>query len=235
MKERPILFRASMVRAILEGRKTQTRRVLKRQPPAKATFAGQYIGGDNHGGFHFCQGDEKDIDTWTDADFPVVHCPYGMRGDRLWVRETHAIMSTDSGTVSVAYRERMPVGKTLADTDAGLDVISVSDPTAWQWANAHIDCERWRPSIFMPRWASRITLEISDVRVERLQEISEEDARAEGAAPWHEAELTSTGEHCGERRAHYAGFADLWQGINGEETWKSNPWVWALTFKKVQA
>lgn len=219
MKERPILFSASMVRAILEGSKTQTRRSSRYQE-AFAEMDGQICAWTGFMGWQRIEAVLAPENAGLNTN-PEVRCPYGLPGDRLWVRETHAIMSTDPGTVSVAYRERVPVDKTLADTDGGLDVIYVSDPTAWQWASAHIDCERWRPSIFMPRWASRITLEITDVRVQRLQEISEEDAVAEGRA-------MAPNAPCGY-------FPETWESINGEGSWDANPWVWALTFKKVQA
>lgn len=235
MKERPILFSGPMVRAILDGRKTQTRRVLK--PDTK--------------------------DYWNS-------CPYGVTGDRLWVRETSAIISVDGCSVFIARAERMPPGKTLAQTDGGLEIFSV-EPGVAAWAAKHADCERWKPSIFMPRWASRIALEITNVRMERLQEISEEDAEAEGCEPhvsaasgvdvpwWQGYEDLGDGElihqqfhgtmpppwmvdpkrmkelphlNYDARRA----FEILWNSINAKRApWGSNPWVWVLTFKQVQS
>jgi hypothetical protein len=222
-----------MVRAILEGRKTQTRRIAKYQE-AFTEMDGETCAWTGFMGWQRIEAVLAPENAGLNTN-PEVRCPYGVPGDRLWVREAHAIMSTDPGTVSIAYRERLPAGKTLADTDGGLDVINVSDPDAWQWANSHINCERWRPSIFMPRWASRITLDITDVRVQRVRSISEEDAIAEGVEPWHEADLTNTGDLREESQAYKMGFADLWQGINGKGLWDADPWVWALTFKQVPA
>lgn len=174
MKERPILFSGPMVRAILEGRKTQTRRVVKPQP---AHIAGI--------------GTVLNIDTITGKA-----CPYGKPGDRLWVRETWDGVRLDGGGALVSYR---------ADGDKPVT-----------------DDGRWHPSIHMPRWASRITLEVVSVRVERLQEISEEDAMAEGVA------LAEN------YRGPVAHFASLWEQINGLGSWNANPWVWVVEFRRVQ-
>lgn len=149
MKERPILFSAPMVRAILDGTKTQTRRVVKHRHLA-------FIGG---------KGQENDPSAWgfgagvQNESYRLV-CPYGIPGDRLWVKETWHPGGPENNHDGVIYRA----------TDPG-----------WDDSGSGL---RWRPSVFMPRWASRITLEISSVRVERLQDITEEDARAEGAESW---------------------------------------------------
>jgi hypothetical protein len=236
VKERPILFSVPMVRALLEGRKTQTRRAIKTfrcggLDNCVRLSTGGYAELQDEGlGYHPVGTEWKLAPSERINDW----CPYGSPGERLWVRETYAIMSTDGHTASVAYRERMPAGKTLADTDGGLDLIELSTDELI-WADAHIDGERWRPSIFMPRWASRITLEITEVRVQRLQEITEDDAKAEGAEWYGFADLKPNGDlRDGESVAYRAGFHDLWQSINGEESWKSNPWVWAITFKAVR-
>lgn len=201
-KERPILFSGPMVRAILQGKKTQTRRIIKPQP---TTLPGQ---GD--GIWHHVKGPK-----W-ESGLPYV-CPKGKRGDRLWVRETHAIHSVDSGTASVGYRERQPFGKTLADTDGGVDIIELG-PEDWKWANEHVDGERWRPSIFMPRWASRITLEITEVRVQKLHSITGDDSRAEGYG-------VAFGPGCFSRA-----FDSYWEEIHGDGSWYLNPYVWAISF-----
>ena len=186
MRERPILFSAPMVRAILAGTKTQTRRVLRdgtwwtkehgviRMAPAGLACTG----------------------------FAPVPCPYGSPGDRLWVRETWARnedqLSDTRMDTSLVYRAD---GETRAK-DNGTD-------------------KPWRPSIHMPRWASRITLEIAGVRVERLQDISTADCWAEGIAaspdvdPVHE-------------------YRDLWESINGPGSWDANPWCWVLEFRRAQ-
>lgn len=187
MKERPILFSAPMARAILEGRKTQTRRVVKPQKRWLIPGTGE-----------MCVTKHDMIPT----------CPYGVIGDRLWVRETWAEFPSDGDTI---YR---------ADFD---DSVRHTDGTPLR------DWLRWRPSIFLPRRASRITLEIVGVRVERIQDTSEEDARAEGMV--REVLHAETGEH----RTARDNFSIIWDSINGAGAWASNPWVWALTFKRVGA
>lgn len=192
MTERPILLSGPMVRAILDGRKTQTRRLVNERDcsiPLVSLRANTKWSG---GGF------------WSEDDNGVFtapgRCPYGAAGDRLWVRETW----TQDGFLMtpVWYRASVP------DDQVGINT-------------------RWRPSIFMPRWASRITLEVTDVRVQLLQEISEDDARSEGVDCHHHA--------VGSDRATYrASFGLLWDSINGKRAaWASNPWVWAISFERV--
>lgn len=193
MSDRPIIFSGPMVRAMLGHRKTQTRRIVKPQP---ASHQGKIEWSDHNPGWWIVQGDVSN--TWS-----RVRCPYGVPGDRLWVRETWTKVAVhpDGGGV-VGYR---------------------ADP-----AHAEIYKDyRWRPSIYMPRWASRLTLEITDVRVQRLQEISEEDAMAEGCERVPKPIMPdSTYRLCFER---------LWQSINAKRApWASNPWVWAVTFRKVK-
>lgn len=221
MKERPILFSAPMVRAILAGTKTQTRRVAK-LPIDDALDDGEridlaWLNGDGHAG-----------PGWyvAEAEYPeegshFVRCPYGVPGDRLWVRETWARGDAycDPEAESVLY-----------SADGQLVVLGVGgtpDRRLGAWI-VHEDnrCSvRWRPSIHMPRWASRITLEVTGVRVERLQDISEEDARAEGFG----FEPPSTVDP-------REGFRLAWSGLNGKRApWASNPWVWAVEFKRAEA
>lgn len=200
-----------MVRAILDGTKTQTRRVVK---PSRGRPI-EFLGGGGSDGPDWnnpeCWGYE-----WQDgasfvtlkADPMEMHqytypCPYGQPGDRLWVRETFCDDWQD--TRGIVYR-----------ADGGLD---------GEMADA--GC-KWRPSIHMPRAASRITLEVTGVRVERLQDISIPDAMAEGVV---ETNTNLRGlEPCMEWC--YA-FEDLWQSINGPGSWDANPWVWVIEFKKV--
>ena len=147
------------------------------------------------------------------------------------MREAFTVTSTDAGSACVAYRERLPAGKKLANTDGGVDVIYLGTEELI-WADAHIDNERWRPSIHMPRWASRILLEITEVRVERLNEISEADCIAEGVNLLNtncDGECGST--PCGISRQPYI---SLWESINAVDSWKSNPWVWVVSFKVVK-
>ena len=174
VKERPILFSGEMVRAILDGRKTQTRRVVKPQPPPL-------------GGF--------------------VKNPYGQPGDRLWVRETWALDD------KYYYRADGAVGDR---------------------------CGKWKPSIHMPRAASRITLEITGVRVERLQEITISDIYAEGAITdewleWRD-DVSGVGMPAGSRIENERDvWEKLWDSINGKTyPWKSNPWVWVIEFKRIK-
>ncbi len=213
VRERPILFSAPMVRAILAGTKTQTRRIVKPQP----TSAQPII---------------------AIADDGVWRCPYGTPGDRLWVRETIAI---ESWTHEYGNEPPLPTDRPHQHT-----APRVGDEV-WHWPHyratdpaPELSCERdrcrvcesgeagphWRPSIHMPRWACRIVLEISDVRVDRLQAISAADAIAEGIDP-------SQTPGIGSDSSLVAAYARLWNSINGAGAWESNPWVWALTFKRV--
>lgn len=197
MTDHPILFSAPMVRAILEGRKTQTRRVVKPQP----VRMGSDWMASKRDSAHCEQVYLWDHRALVNDRFVSEACPFGVPGDRLWVRETFN-GNPESG-IGYAYRATQP----------------------------EMDGLPWRPSIHMPRAASRITLEVVGVRVERLNEISEEDAKAEGAAR----------HQCG----HYVAqrplddvyenardwFADLWESINGPGSWEANPWVWVVEFK----
>ena len=203
MKERPILMSAPMVRAILEGRKTQTRRVAKPQPDSFYTrdSTGRL---DNDGDW-----------VWFRGNYPQVgrKNKYGVIGDGLWVRETWRVF----GVREYEYQHHQP------------SVIYRSDSDAFEQ-------EEWRPSIFMPRWASRITLEVTSVRVERLMDITANGAKAEGVTP-HDpipfpdnAELDRIEEDCRWRGAYEV----LWDKINGKTyPWASNPWVWVIEFKRL--
>lgn len=201
MKERPILFNGEMVRAILDGRKTQTRRVVKR--PAEDGKHGWHPSGT---GMEFRLGGSAR---------PV--CPFGKIGDRLWVRES---WSGEYWLSEVKPSERFGIARQ--------DCLTPFPPATHYWADGNPqygDWEKPRPSIHMPRWASRITLEITGVRVERLQDmqdISEEDAKAEGIAPVDGFYANPVNS-----------FDSLWGSINGAESWDANPWVWVLEFKKI--
>lgn len=197
IKERPILFSASMVRAILSGQKTQTRRILKGSAEYKGPYNQRYV--EMH----------KNSDGWSKI------CPYGQPGDRLWVRETFHTVDGHSAFYRADY-EYNPQG----DKDHGIV---------------------WKPSIHMPRWASRINLEITGVRVERLHEISEADAQAEGVervvagVGWRrycDPDSEEVGvPPCGDARHS---FRSLWKFINGDESWNANPWVWVVEFKVLE-
>jgi len=185
MTDRPILFSAPMVRAILEGRKTQTRRVFVPPPP-------------------FAAGDDITVQLATGSIAPRHKV-----GDRLWVREAHALVPAS------AYRM----------SDGVQQAINPSD--RYEAAVYRCDWERsappWRPSIHMPRWASRLTLTVTDVRVQRLQDISEEDAIAEGVATFSEGRTMRSISDAEIYRL-------LWEEINGAGSWDRNDWVAAYTF-----
>lgn len=206
MKERPILFSAPMVRALLDGRKTQTRRIVKPQPHEFFVRFGRLY---DH---------PKKLGEYS-GELVLVNSPYGQPRDRLWVKETHAFIWPD---------EYEPENLKDCNIEYRADTDGKALPGDWP-EESRDDPERpkWRPSIFMHRWASRILLEITAVRVERLQDISEEDAIAEGAK-WGACGAPQIG-------SHKAGYAQLWESINGAGSWDANPWVWVVEFKKIGA
>jgi hypothetical protein len=211
MKERQILFTGAMVRALLDGSKTQTRRVVKPRgwPPERMSALDfvHVLHGQDAGGLSCAQpvkaawaGFKLSPDSTSPAYF---ECPYGQPGDRLWVRETVAEISC-----RLTYK---------ADSDDG----------------AHCVVKRWTPSIHMPREWSRILLEIVAVRVERLQDVSEADARAEGTV-LHESGLFHVKGAAGSMHNVATGaYRELWESINGADSWVANPWVWVVEFKRV--
>ncbi|MGQ6585240.1 hypothetical protein ACUNEO_00195 [Serratia sp. IR-2025] len=217
MKERPVIFNGEMVRAILHGRKTQTRRVMKVQPKPSETrpedfwFSSKKLESMVH------------VSDFTPGNSPIADChlffqehccPFGQAGDRMWVRETFmdltgtGIEATTGKFEGFAYR---------ADTPAG----SYGDEVRKEYGL------KWTPSLHMPRKACRILLEITAVRVERLNDISEEDAKAEGVAP--SQHIITPPE-----ALYRVGFLKLWQSIYGEESWSANPWVWVIEFRRLE-
>jgi len=214
MKGYPILFNASMVRALLDGSKTQTRRIVRAQPAVEASLAFVLPQPNASGSCaHWHKQDERGICTHEHT----AHCPYGMPGDRLWVRETWQHSNFPSGPYDV-------------DCDVFYRADYMSDPHG---PNGELSPEgkyrTWRPSIHMPRDCSRITLEIVSVRVERLQDISESDAAAEGVKGIPRSrDLFPTDDF------RYP-FKMLWESINGAGSWDANPWVWCIEFKQVTA
>ncbi|MBG0865452.1 MULTISPECIES: hypothetical protein [Burkholderia] len=229
MTERPILFSGHMVRAILEGRKTQTRRVAI---PKRSSI--DFIGGGPKGGPDWndpvCWGFE-DPDTgfwWALRGNESCHqlpCPHGAVGDRLWVRETCRAYELDSGLDGVRY---------VADDAFRKIEDSLLAAERWLDLNAYRGREGATvPAIHMPRWASRITLEITGVRAERLQSISESDARDEGVTiADHHMRSHSTGAF---RPPSIRAFHDLWDSLNAARghCWDTNPWVWVVEFKRM--
>lgn len=206
MKERPVIFNGEMVRAILDGRKTQTRRTLTERHLHlidAASSAGE------------CYPLESGVDHENSQSYYREHCPFGQVGDRLWVREAFRVHSRATDVSTLVYRasER----NSWTEQTRRVPVLV---------CNKQVSPEKWTPSIHMPRWASRITLEITDVRIERLNDISEEDAKAEGV----KAGVSPGHEHM----MHQVAFREFWQSIYGEESWNANPWVWVIEFKRVE-
>lgn len=225
MKERPILFSAPMVLALLDGSKTQTRRVVKPQFAADAVPA--EMGATNEQG-HQISGHSGM--WWCDAEGnheKAIRCPYGQPGDRLWVRETFRGCR--------AYEVQGYPPKDWGNKPIWFEADGTPPGRPEQWAL------RSRPSIHMPRWASRITLEVTAVRVERLQDISEADAIAEGVAElpgqaaergcWWTADVAAGAALHG--RTPCTAYRLLWEQINGPGSWDANPWVWVVEFRRL--
>lgn len=213
-RERPILFSAPMIQALLAGRKTMTRRIVKPQPRYESSdlWCGDGV-------WHFTKpSGEKTVSISVDsmretggAHDLAYRCPYGAPGDRLWVRETFAAWrDATTGRQCVEYR-----------ADGHYSRSNDGEP-------------RWRPSIFMPRALSRITLEVTSVRVERVQEISEDDSKAEGATPMFVMDPASFVRGGAiPPSTHRNGFESLWREINGGKSWDGNPWVWVVELRRV--
>ncbi|VGF08754.1 hypothetical protein [Klebsiella pneumoniae] len=214
MKERGMIFNGEMVRAILDGRKTQTRLPIK----WKQTRFTEISEREDGSKWPWSEDAEHACDFWHP-------CPFGAVGDRIWVRETWARYNIDQHSHDIAYR--------------------ATTPEDWPEEG------RWRPSIHMPRWASRILLEITNVRVERLNAISEEDAQREGVHTevWDQTVVASNYaardeffQFWSEDMPHYvemnqlyrSSFRSLWESIYGAENWLANPWVWVIEFKRVE-
>lgn len=219
MKERGMIFNGEMVRAILDGRKTQTRRPIKWKQ-TRFTEIGEREDGSN---WPWSEDAEHACDFWHP-------CPFGAVGDRIWVRETWGVVShafSDDGLMidwvpdrpATAIHE-MPFGNGYY---SGYAIYAADGDFTWGDDDGYEDGRScWKPSIHMPRAASRILLEITDVRVERLRSMSQGDARAEGV-------IAASGP----MEAGLA-FRELWDSIYGEESWKANPWVWVIEFKRVE-
>jgi hypothetical protein len=207
VKERPILFSGPMARAILAGKKTQTRRVAKVARDGD-TLWGRTVklaGGGTFRKFYNLRA--------ADRQKTAAICPYGEKGDRLWVRESFDFLPCDE-----------PGTADNCEIVYWADGSHQTRSAPKSYKPMLYSGERFRPSIHMPRWASRLTLEVTDVRVQRLQDISEEDARAEGVSPL-QMDLGS----------FRPAFEGLWDSINGKVyPWSSNPWVWVVSFRVVE-
>ncbi|WP_420323531.1 hypothetical protein [Klebsiella pneumoniae] len=200
ISERGMIFNAEMVRALLDGRKTQTRRPIKWKQ-TRFTEIGEREDGSK---WPWSEDAEHACDFWHP-------CPFGAVGDRIWVREAFRVYSRATDVATLVYKasER----NSWTEQTRRVPVAVCNKPAT---------PEKWIPSLHMPRWASRILLEITGVRVERLRSMSQDDARAEGV-------IAASGP----MEAGLA-FRELWDSIYGEESWKANPWVWVIEFKRVE-
>lgn len=205
--ERPILMNSAMVLATLAGRKTNSRRIVMPAPVVQARPREPLISF-NHGIAEYSFSGE---DRTANGDLRWWRCPYGRPGDRLWVREAWTRVPTS------AYRMSEGVQQTVDPTDPEMAAIYAA---GWERS-----IPKWRPSIHMPRWASRIVLEVVDVRVERLQDCSEADALAEGI---QRIRFPQPGEWGWPQRM----FRELWEGLYGADAWVANPWVWVVVFRR---
>lgn len=228
VKERPILFSAPMVRAILAGEKTQTRRIVKSPHVKSLTQLALEYGApieSNEYGVSF------DADGVRAVISVPLSCPYGSPGDRLWVKEQFSSERQEqAGTGAVRW---VVIDSGGFAERCGAYYRATYDPVAAR-------ARRWRPSIHMPRCLSRITLEVTRVRVEQLHAITESDAKAEGVAPFLERYPTFSPEQRieGDRvdeKPYRTSFVCLWDEINGDRMlFSANPWVWVVDFKAVQ-
>lgn len=218
-KERPILMHARSIKGILEGRKTQTRRIVKPQPKNTTTAMGKH-------GWDW-RGQLWGFDPATRKPYVeevLRHCPYGKPGDLLWVRERWAMNDVNSGWGPIQKQRPSKFGGVVYRADGDWED---------QFAELDGDIPPWRPSIHMPRWASRLTLEITNIRVERVQDIKWQDAFDEGIVP----QMCCSGFECGCRALPVNDpvpeFQALWDDTNGKGAWDRNDWVWVIDFKRI--
>jgi hypothetical protein len=205
-KERPLIFSSPMIRAILNGSKSQTRRVMKFNPPVVCAP---------------WESLEQGVMTWRTTekgDNYFTRCPYGKPGDMLWIRETHGFVPVTAYGKTAPHRVDPDDPSMCAIYRAGFD-------RCWSCPS--------KPSIHMPRWASRILLRITDIRVERVQDISEEDAIAEGVELKHYTKIWKD-MHC---PSYVGAFSSLWDSINCDRGhgWDENDWVWVVSFERAEA
>lgn len=214
--ERGMIFNGEMVRAILDGRKTQTRRVMKPQPDPCSPPRGGHWWPSNV--FKTMLHVEEEMQNGKGGWGGLVGdaCPFGDVGDRIWVRETFQGPLFDFEQMEAYQEDSSKFQK------PEFCVYKADGKPAPEFfdADENLHC-CWRPSIHMPRWASRILLEITDVRVERLNDISEEDARSEGISGSSARDVKEA-------------YAALWRSIYGSDSWRANPWVWVIEFKRIE-
>lgn len=242
MRETGLLMRPELARKSHSGLKTNTRRLCKVTPPEGATHAGVITSADeHHGEWSWMNGDPKDIDSWgiIGEDF---RCPYGVPGDRIWIREEHYAFG----------RWTVGCGETKAGDDRWVFLRDETAPTLFDppangvtpnFPRAHgIPGYYKRNSLFMLRSQCRTVVEITEVQLMRLQEISEEDARAEGiselpgqaglSGPWWTGDVSAGMKlHA---RTPVAAYTKLWLHLHGAASWEANPWVWSIHYEKVQ-
>lgn len=231
MRERPILLNADMVRAVLNGSKTQTRRIIQSaaknmQARGHEVITHRAPGDKWYGDYVYSMRDRSGVwQDFTNEQF-LAKCPFGQPGDRLWVRETFRVHSRATDVATLVYKASQRQSWTQQTHRVPVSVC-----------NKPAVIEKWTPSIHMPRWASRITLEITGVRVERSQDITEQDSAAEGVPPagdllpeYPDTYLTPKGDFATAKVA----FQRLWESIYGEDSWQANPWVWVIEFKRVE-
>ncbi len=215
IKERPMLFSSEMVKAIIQNRKSQTRRVLRPQPFQASTGSWFWSSGDNH-------------HVWSDHPFPHIHldCPYGSPGDRLWVRETFCI---DHFEYLGKLKGLPPPGRSHIYYAADGEDLCSQIPEC----DCSDGCIPWRPSIHMPRWASRLDLEIKSIRVERLQDITEAEIAAEGF--FKQDNLWCVTENFPASNNPLYAWELYWNLLNSERgyPWAANPWGWVIEFRKL--
>ncbi|MDF2419207.1 hypothetical protein GWP85_17080 [Acinetobacter beijerinckii] len=241
MRELPILFNTAMVQAILKGSKTQTRRIVKPQPE---------VCDDDRGG-HWWPSNvvqsmvhvEKELQDYEGFWGGLIDdCnPFGAKGDRLWVRETWHVEPDVEGW---SMNDNEPCTGWIGYKAGGSKKVTAPNFDAVQrcFPKGEVDWDfvpnNWRPSIFMPRWACRLILEITNIRIERLNDISEVDAIAEGVEQVAYQHQKFWKGYKNKERAYRDtakdGFTSLWKEINGVDSWATNPWVWVIEFKVIE-
>ncbi|HCT7944893.1 TPA: hypothetical protein OT890_003650 [Raoultella ornithinolytica] len=221
MKERGMIFNAEMVRAILDGQKTQTRRIMKVQPSEDFTPMNMALEPDYKARWYIPGIVDKEgyLQSASKEVFGVANenegysCPFGAVGDRIWVREAFRVHSRATDVATLVYKASEK--NSWTEQTHRVPVAVCNKPAT---------PEKWTPSLHMPRWASRILLEITDVRVERLQEITLGDICKEIGCGLYDFRPATHG---------FQVWEELWQSIYGAENWQANPWVWVIEFKRV--